>query len=81
MSLFHLPAGITNRIEKFQHDFLWGELDKESKYHLESWSKVSSQTSMGGLGVLNLLFFISIFIFLITRNLYMARPFEPILEK
>jgi hypothetical protein len=51
MSLFPLPAGVANRIEKLQRDFLWGGLGEEFKYHLVSWSKVCSPISEGGLGV------------------------------
>ena len=36
MFLLSLPAGIANRIEKLQHDFLWGGLGKEFKCHLIS---------------------------------------------
>jgi len=42
MSLFPLLAGVANRIEKLQCDFLWGGLGEEFKYYLVSWSKVFS---------------------------------------
>jgi hypothetical protein len=47
ISLFPLIAGVVNRIEKIQHDFLWGGLGEEFKYHLVSWSKVCSLISEG----------------------------------
>jgi hypothetical protein len=55
MSLFPLPASITNHIEKLQHDFLWDGQGEEFKYHLDSWSKVCSPLSGKGLGIQNLL--------------------------
>jgi hypothetical protein len=51
---FPLPASVANRIEKFQHDFLWGGLGKEFNYHLVSWSKVCSLLSEVGLRIQNL---------------------------
>jgi hypothetical protein len=51
MSLFSLPAGVVNRIEKIQLDFLWGGLGEEFKFHLLSWPKVCSLIVEGGLGV------------------------------
>jgi hypothetical protein len=51
MSLFPLPAGVVNRIEKIQLDFLWGGLGEEFKFHLLSWPKVCSLIVEGGLGV------------------------------
>jgi hypothetical protein len=40
ISLFLLPVGVANRIEKLQQDFLWGGLGDEIKFYLISWSKV-----------------------------------------
>jgi hypothetical protein len=57
MSLFPLPAGVANHIEKFQCDFLWGRLGDEFKYRLVSWSKTCSSISEGELGIQNLLIF------------------------
>jgi hypothetical protein len=50
MSLFPLPVGVANNIEKFLRDFLSGELGEEFKYHLLSCSVVCSPVSKGGLG-------------------------------
>jgi hypothetical protein len=57
LSLFPLLASVTKRIEKLQHDFLWGGLGVEFKYHLMSWSNVCSPISKGGLGIKNLMVF------------------------
>jgi hypothetical protein len=51
LSLFLIPASVTNRIEKLYRDFLWGGLGDEFKFHLVKWSKVSSPISEGGLGI------------------------------
>jgi hypothetical protein len=51
MSLFPLPAGVANRIEKVHRDFLWGGIGEEFQFHLVSWSKVCSPIFKGGLGV------------------------------
>ena len=57
MSFIPLPVGVANRIEKLQHDILWGGIGEEFKCHLVSWSKVCSLILEGGLGVRNLLLF------------------------
>jgi hypothetical protein len=58
MSLFPLPIGIANHIEKLQWDFLWGGFSEEFKFHLFSWSMVCSTILEKGLRVHNLLLFI-----------------------
>ena len=57
MSLFPLPISVANRIEKLQHDFLWGELGEKFKYHLVSWPKICTSIFEGGLGIRKLLRF------------------------
>jgi hypothetical protein len=57
MFIFPLPAGVANRLEKLQCNFLWDGLGDEFEYHQVSWSKVCSSISEGGLGVQNLLMF------------------------
>jgi hypothetical protein len=51
MSLFKIPVKVANRIEKLQHDFLWGGVGDEFKYHLVKWSKVCFPISAAGLGL------------------------------
>jgi hypothetical protein len=57
LSLFPIPAGAANRIEKLHRDFLWGGTGEEFKYHLVSWSNVCSPIFEGGLGIRNLRIF------------------------
>jgi hypothetical protein len=47
LSLFPIPVGVANCIEKLRRDFLWGSIGKEFKYHLVSWSKICSLISKG----------------------------------
>jgi hypothetical protein len=58
LSLFFLPVGVANCIEKYIQDCLWGVLGadaEEFKFHFLSWSKVCFLISEGELGVRNLL--------------------------
>lgn len=57
LSLFPIPVGVTNHIEKIQRDFLWGGVSDEFKIHLFSWSKICTALYLGGLGVRNLILF------------------------
>lgn len=57
LSLFPLPVGVANRIEKLFRAFLWGGMGEESKLHLVSWQRVSCPIANGGLGVRNLCVF------------------------
>ena len=51
LSLFLIPARLTNRLEKLQQDFLWGGLDDEIKMHLVNWKSVCQSIQSGGLGI------------------------------
>jgi len=57
LSLFPIPMSVASCIEKLKHDFLWGGMGEEFKYHLMSWSKACTPISEGGLGFRNLLKF------------------------
>ena len=54
LSLFPIPASVTNRIARLKRDFLWGGLGDEPKFHLVNWSTVCTPLSSGGLGIRNL---------------------------
>jgi hypothetical protein len=57
MSLFPLPVGVANRLERLQRDFLWGGIGDEFKFHLVNWERICRSIKSGGLGVRNLLQF------------------------
>ena len=54
MSLFRLPKGVHNRLEKIQRDFLWGGGSLERKIHLVNWNYARSSKEKGGLGIRSL---------------------------
>ncbi|KAG6649906.1 hypothetical protein CIPAW_06G006500 [Carya illinoinensis] len=54
LSLFPLPAGVGNMIEKIIRTFLWGALGEEKKFHLVSWKTVCAPITQGGLVVCHL---------------------------
>jgi hypothetical protein len=54
LSLFPIPADVTNLIEKIQRNFLWGTTEEVAKFHLVKWNKVCSPLSHGGLAIKNL---------------------------
>uniref|UniRef100_A0A2N9H161 Reverse transcriptase zinc-binding domain-containing protein n=1 Tax=Fagus sylvatica TaxID=28930 RepID=A0A2N9H161_FAGSY len=54
LSLFPIPAGVANRLEKLQRDFLWSGLGSEFKYHLVSWPKICEPVCSGGLAIRHL---------------------------
>jgi hypothetical protein len=51
LSLFPIPVSVAHRLEKLQRDFLWGELNEETKFHLVKWAKICSLMQDGGLGI------------------------------
>lgn len=54
MSLFLIPAGVTNRLDSIRQNFLWHE-DKDKKgYHLVKWKTIISSKKFGGMGIKNL---------------------------
>jgi hypothetical protein len=57
MSIFPLPVGVANRLERFPKDFLWSGIGDEFKFHLVNWARVCCPIKSGGLGVRNLLQF------------------------
>ena len=57
LSLFPIPLGVAQRIEKIHRDFMWGGLGEEFKYHLVGWDRVCQPIRCGGLGIKNLVLF------------------------
>ncbi|KAF5473466.1 hypothetical protein F2P56_010075, partial [Juglans regia] len=57
LSLFPLPVGVANRMEKLFRAFLWGGMGEENKFHLVNWQRVCCPFVNGGLGMRNLSIF------------------------
>ena len=53
LSLFKMPQGITNNIEKLMRDFLWGGGDNDSSSHLVRWEEVIKPKHKGGMKIGN----------------------------
>ena len=51
LSLFPIPASVTNRIERLQLNFLWGNFGDDPKIHVVKWATVYAPISSGGLGI------------------------------
>jgi len=57
LSLFTIPVGVANRLDKLQGDFLWGGIGDEENFHLVNWNRICSPLHSGGLGVHNFIQF------------------------
>lgn len=51
MSLFRIPRGVANIIEKIMRDFLWDGADGKSHSHLVAWDTVVKPKEVAGLGI------------------------------
>jgi hypothetical protein len=40
VSLFPIPVGVANRLERLQRVFLWGGIGDEFKFHLANWARI-----------------------------------------
>jgi hypothetical protein len=38
LSLFSIPVGVANRLNRLQRDFLWGCIEDVFKFHLVNWA-------------------------------------------
>ena len=54
LSLFPLPASVTNKLEAIQRKFLWASFGSDFKFHLVRWNIVKNPIPEGGLGVRDL---------------------------
>jgi hypothetical protein len=57
LSLFPIPVGVANRLDKLQMDFLWCGIGDEVKFHLVNWNRICTPLKLGGLGVHNFIYF------------------------
>jgi len=53
LSLFPIPVGLANRLDKLKRGFLWGGIGDEAKFHLVNWNKICTLLHSDGLGVHN----------------------------
>jgi hypothetical protein len=57
LSLFPIPMGVANRLEKLQRNFFWEGIGDGFKFYLVNWSMICSSKVSGGLGVRNMFWF------------------------
>lgn len=54
LSLFAIPNGVANKIEKLFRRFLWGDHLEKRRVHLVAWSEVTKAISKDGLGIVHI---------------------------
>uniref|UniRef100_A0A2N9H333 Reverse transcriptase domain-containing protein n=1 Tax=Fagus sylvatica TaxID=28930 RepID=A0A2N9H333_FAGSY len=54
LSLFPIPAAVAKRIETIQRNFLWGDSEEVTKFHLVNWDIICNPFSNGGLNIRSL---------------------------
>lgn len=54
MSLFPIPAEVSNRLDKIKRQFLWQGNKERKGYSLVNWKVVMEEKQKGGLGIKNL---------------------------
>ena len=57
LSLFPMPVSVARCIDKFQRDFLWGDMGEGKKFHLVNWSQICQPLKSSRLGFWNLRLF------------------------
>ncbi|KAK2646365.1 hypothetical protein Ddye_021560 [Dipteronia dyeriana] len=51
LSVFKIPMGMANSIERLQRNFLWGDSLGNKKLHLVRWDSMRKGEVFGGLGI------------------------------
>jgi hypothetical protein len=51
LSLFPIPTAVAKRIETVQRNFLWGDFEEITKFHLVNWDLICTSFSNGGLNI------------------------------
>lgn len=51
LSIFKMPVGVANAIEKMQRLFFWGDGVKKKKLHVVNWATVCKSKRLRGLGI------------------------------
>ncbi|KAG5577621.1 hypothetical protein H5410_057755 [Solanum commersonii] len=54
LTLFPIPAGVVQRLDKLRRDFFWLGNKKRKVYHLVKWKVMITGKKQGGLGIKNL---------------------------
>ncbi|WMV19021.1 hypothetical protein MTR67_012406 [Solanum verrucosum] len=54
LTLFPIPAGVVQRLDKLRRGFLWQGNKKRKGYHLVKWKVMITGKKQGGLGIKNL---------------------------
>ncbi|KAL9684154.1 hypothetical protein QQ045_021588 [Rhodiola kirilowii] len=50
-SMYKIPVGVVQEMEKIQRRFLWGSSEVKRKIHYVGWSKITKPKKFGGLGI------------------------------
>ena len=54
MSVFPMPASVSNSIDALRRNFLWQGSEDKKKFHLVKWKELMVRKNTGGLGIRNL---------------------------
>ncbi|CAL1357331.1 unnamed protein product [Linum trigynum] len=46
-----IPSGVCRSIDKISRDFIWGDEDNHSKFHLVAWERLTKPKAQGGVGI------------------------------
>ena len=54
MSVFPMPANVSNSIDALRRNFLWQGSEDKKKFHLVKWKELMVSKNTGGLGIRNM---------------------------